>query len=78
MIKFKIKIHAKQRLAYIPKAIVDALGTKLEAIPNHQGIFVYPKGLNQEQILNSIKTIYENCKQEIELQKNKKKGRARS
>ena len=69
MVKFQIKVHPKQRLAYIPKVIVDALGVKLEAVPNLQGVFLYPKGLSAEQTLNSMKAIYDHFKQEVELQR---------
>ena len=69
MVKFQIKVHPKQRLAYIPKEIVEALGTKLEAIPNLQGIFLYPQGLPLEQVLNSMKAIYDHFKQQAQLEK---------
>ena len=68
MVKFEIKVNPKQRLAYIPKEIVDALGTRLEAVPNLQGIFLYPKGLSPEQTLNSMKAIYDHFRQQTELE----------
>jgi hypothetical protein len=69
MVKFDIKVNPKQRVAYIPKEIVEALGTKLEAIPNLQGIFLYPKGLSPEETLSSMKAICRHLEQEIQLQK---------
>jgi hypothetical protein len=64
-------VHPQQRLAYIPKEIVDALGIRLKAVPDLSGIFVYPENLPPEQALNSMKAIYTHFKQETEIQKKK-------
>jgi hypothetical protein len=69
MVEFKIKVHPQQRLAYIPKEIVDALGIRLRAVPNLSGIFVYPENLPPEQALNSMKAIYRHFKQETEIKR---------
>lgn len=78
MVTFDIKVNPKQRVAYIPKEIVEALGTKLEAIPNLQGIFVYPKGLSPEETLSSMKAISHHLEQEIELRKRKREANDKS
>ena len=74
MVKFQIKVHPKQRLAYIPKEIFEALGTRLEAIPNLQGVFLYPEGLSPEQTLNSMKAIYDHFRQQVDIEKKEEKG----
>jgi len=73
MVEFKIKVHPRQRLAYIPKEIVESLGTRLKAIPNLRGVFLCPEGLPPEQALNSMEAIYKHFKQEVKLRKNSKK-----
>ncbi|MEM3628758.1 MAG: hypothetical protein QXE06_05250 [Candidatus Bathyarchaeia archaeon] len=42
MVKFRIKVHPQQRLAYIPKEIFEALGPKLEVVPNLKGGLCLP------------------------------------
>lgn len=71
MVEFDLKVNEKQGTVYLAKEIRAALGTELKAVPNLQGIFVYPKGLTPEQALSSIKAIYEHIKQEVNLEKKK-------
>lgn len=78
MVKFEIKVHPKQRLAYIPKEIFEALGTRLEAIPNLQGVFLYPKGLPPEQVLNSMKAICTHLEQQVAIEKEKEASKNES
>jgi len=73
MVEFKIKIHPKQRLAYIPKEIVEALGFRLKAIPNLRGIFMCPENLSSEQALKSMETICNHFRQELEIQEEENK-----
>ncbi|MBS7621137.1 hypothetical protein KEJ32_03360 [Candidatus Bathyarchaeota archaeon] len=58
----KLKCTPQQRLAYIPKEIFEALGPKLEVVPNLKGVFVYPEGLPLEQALASLEAIYTHLK----------------
>jgi hypothetical protein len=74
MVEFKIRVHPRQRLAYIPKEIVDALGIRLRAVPNLSGIFVYPENLPPEQALNSMKAIYMHFKQETKIKRKASHG----
>lgn len=71
MVKFEIKVHPKQRLAYIPKEIFESLGTRLEVVPDLKGFFAYPKGLSPEQALNSLDAIYRHFKLQVKLEKAK-------
>ena len=75
MVEFKIKVHPKQRLAYIPKEIVESLGTKLKAIPNLSGIYLCSENLPPEQALSSMEAIYKHFKQEVELRKKLEEAR---
>lgn len=72
MVEFEIKVHPKQRLAYIPKEIVNALGLQLKAIPNMRGVYLCSNTLSTEEALSSVKAIYEHLKQEAEFEKKKR------
>jgi len=57
MVQFKIKINEKQKLAYIPKEIVEALGFRLVAVPNAKALLLYPEGEKFRRVIESVKII---------------------
>jgi len=57
MVEFNIKVHEKQRLAYIPQEIVEALGFRLKAKPNRYAMVVYPEGMNVAQVVRSVEIL---------------------
>ncbi|MEM1540411.1 MAG: hypothetical protein QXJ07_03400 [Candidatus Bathyarchaeia archaeon] len=69
MVKFEIKISPKERMAYIPKEIVEALGYRLVAVPNLKGVYLYPKDLPLEQAVISVTNILRHLKQQLQLEK---------
>ena len=69
MVEFDIKIHPKQRLAYIPKEIIQTLGFQLKIIPNLKAAVVYPANENPERILKSLEVILADLKLRLEDQK---------
>jgi len=57
MVRFRIKVNEKQKLAYIPKEIVEALGFKLVAIPNAKALLLFPEGEKSARVIESVKII---------------------
>lgn len=57
MVEFNCKINPKQRVAYIPRQIVDELGTKLKIIANARAFVAYPAGEDPHVILRSLEVI---------------------
>jgi len=57
MVEFKIKVHPEQRVAYIPKAIVEAIGHNLKATPNRAAVLLYPENAPIKDVLKSINII---------------------
>jgi len=62
MVQFKIKINEKQKLAYIPKEIVEALGFKLVAVPNAKTLLLYPEGSDLEDVIASTEIIIQDLR----------------
>jgi len=62
MVEFEIKVHPRQKLAYIPKEIVDSLGFVWKANPNTKAMVVYPKDTPLIQVLKSLEIILADLK----------------
>jgi hypothetical protein len=64
MVEFEIKIHPKQRQAYIPKEIVETLGTHLKAKPGSYAVLLYPKNVDPDLVERSVKILLADLKLE--------------
>lgn len=71
MVEFNIKINPKQRLAYIPKEIVNAIGCDLKATPNRAAVLLYSKNTSFKDIIKSIDIIKQDIQHGDELSKEK-------
>ena len=69
MVEFLIKINEKQRLAYIPKEIVNAMGTTLKIKPNQFAMIAYPDGVDLEHVIKSVEFLLEEMKRQKEVKK---------
>ena len=65
MVEFKISIHPKQRLAYIPKEIVEALGHKVKAKPDRYTVILYPEGIDRSLVIKSLEILLADLKLEV-------------
>ena len=65
---FELKIHKKQRTMYIPKELLNALGTEVTATPDRSSVFLYPKGLSTKDAIRSLEAIKEDLEHKVELQ----------
>jgi hypothetical protein len=59
MVEFQVPINKKQRLAYIPKILVDSLGYKLTIIPDTKAALMFASGATLEELLQSLHVIEE-------------------
>jgi hypothetical protein len=75
MVEFRIKINPEQRLAYIPKEIVEAIGCELKATPNKAAVLLYPQNISVKDILKSLDIIRRDLKHGLELSKDKETQR---
>ncbi len=57
MVEFKIKIHPEQRLAYIPRQLVETLGFRLKAVPNSVAVLLFPENANPQDVIKSLQII---------------------
>jgi len=57
MVDYSIKIHPKQRQAYIPKTIVESVGYRLKARPNHFAVILYPDGIDMNLVVQSVENL---------------------
>lgn len=64
MVEFSIKVHPKQRQAYIPKEVVEALGLRLKAKPNRYAMVVYPENVDKELVIKSLEVLLADLKLE--------------
>ena len=70
--EFKISVNEKQRQAYIPKEVVEALGFKWILRPNMKAAVIYPLGASIEVIRRSVEILLE----DLRLQESVEKGTA--
>ncbi len=59
MVEFQIPINKKQRVAYIPKVLVESLGNQVKIVPNTKAALMFRSDATQEEILHSIHIITE-------------------
>ncbi len=57
MVEFDVPINKKQRVAYIPKVLVQSLGHHLRIVPNTRAAVMYPSDASIEQVLDSLQII---------------------
>ena len=62
MVEFNIKVHPQQRLAYIPKEIVRALGFRLKAKPDRYALILYPENCDLNLVIRSVEILLEDLK----------------
>jgi hypothetical protein len=55
--ELKIKINQKQRLAYIPKALFQVLGTNVRASPNRATVLLYSEKTGIDDAIRSLDII---------------------
>jgi hypothetical protein len=54
---FRIKVHPKQRQAYIPKEVVEDLGHVLRLLPDKNAAVVYPEGKPLAKVVESVRLL---------------------
>ena len=62
MVEFKISVNEKQRQAYIPKEVVEALGFKWILRPNMKSAVIYPPGVSIEVVRRSVEILLEDLR----------------
>jgi len=68
MVEFKIKINAKQRLAYIPKELVSVLGFEVKATANRVAVLLFPESADYKNVLRSVEIIADDLRHALALQ----------
>lgn len=62
MVEFRIKVHPKQRQAYIPKEIVEALGLNLRAKADRYTVILYPKDIDPALVIRSLEVLLDDLR----------------
>lgn len=70
MVEFKIRVHPKQRQAYIPKEIVESIGFKLKARPNQFAVILFPDGVDLKLVAESVENLLKEIRCSIEYKNN--------
>jgi len=65
VVEFRISVHPKQRLAYIPKEIVEALGHRLRAKPDRYVVILYPENVDTGLVIKSLEILLADLKLEV-------------
>jgi len=56
-LELRIKINQKERLAYIPKALFQILGTNVRATPNRAAVLLFSDKTTIDEALRSMEII---------------------
>jgi hypothetical protein len=56
-LELRIKINQKERLAYIPKALFQILGTNVRAAPNRAAVLLFSDKTTIDEALRSLEII---------------------
>jgi len=70
MVEFKIKVHKEQRMAYIPKAIIDALGLEWKIVPDAKAAVAFPISADLRFVKKSVELILKELELMTELSPN--------
>jgi hypothetical protein len=73
LVEYNISVNESQRLAYIPKVILQALGHKLTIVPNSNAAIIFPKGEDPSIVLRSLEIILQDLKLRAELSNESRK-----
>jgi len=57
MVEFTIRIHPKQRLAYIPRQLYTVLGSRARAVPNRAAVLIFAEDVSRRDVLKSLDII---------------------
>ena len=57
MVEFGIKVNPVHRLAYLPKILVESLGSELTIRPDSRAAIIYPRGEDLELVAASLRVI---------------------
>jgi len=57
MVEFKIKIHPEQRIAYIPRQLVEIMGFRLKAVPDSIAVLLFPENADPQDVIKSLQII---------------------
>ena len=68
MVEFKIKVNKQQRLTYIPKAIIDAMGLEFKLVGNRAAIVMYPENTDLKDVIKSLKILIQDFEHAVEME----------
>lgn len=69
MVEFDIRINAKERVAYIPKEICEALGLDLRLVGNRCSAIIYPRNASLADIIRSLKILLADFEHGLDMEK---------
>jgi len=72
MVEFQIKIHPKQRLCYIPKEIVEAMGLRFKIVGNRAALVMYPEKTSLMDVVKSLEILLADFQHALAMQENSK------
>ena len=57
MVEFRIKVHPKGRMAYVPKRLVETFGTEWRINFNRHAMIIYAKDIKPDLVTKSVELL---------------------
>ncbi len=54
---YKIRVNPNERMAYLPRALVDRFGSELTIFPDKVAAILYPTGQDPKRIIRSVQAL---------------------
>lgn len=68
---YKIRVNPSERMAYLPKDVVERLGAELTIFPNTVAAILYPTGEDPRLVLKSVRSLLRHLQDEANIAKAK-------
>lgn len=65
MVRFKLRVHPKQRLMYIPMNLLGVIGMNPVAIPNHSVAVLYNSETDPVMVVKGVEHILRGLRLEL-------------
>jgi hypothetical protein len=75
--EYKVRIHPIERSVYIPKIILETLGSEITIFPDKAAAIVYPSGQDPATVIKSVKILLKHLQFERSLTGTKDKTSVR-
>jgi hypothetical protein len=72
-LEYKIRVHPSERQTYIPKALVESLGSELTIFPDKVAAILYRTGEDPAVVIASVRVLLRHLELDARLGRNKRR-----